>query len=135
MESEASPESLGFCYVAGRLPLGAVTETLREISHLRDLPRSLMRKQEPMFEIGYRMRIAPVSPDKGMGVWLLEPIPKGAIVFEYAGEVVTEEDANFREARYAKQKDAGKRYILDLVSSQGKPVIIVDSTHFGNVSR
>ena len=62
-------------------------------------------------QIKYRMRIVPVSPERGWGVWLLEDVPAGTLLFEYAGEIITPSIAAAREHTYASNLACGRHYI------------------------
>lgn len=77
------------------------------------------------------------------GIWILEDVPKGAVLFEYVGEVVSPETASVREINYIAKRGQNKphgapHYIYELTRrEEGKtsPVVIVDATYVGNVSR
>ena len=73
------------------------------------------------------------------GIWILEDVPKGAALFEYVGEVVSPETASVREINYLAKRGQNKpHYIYELTRrEEGKtsPVVIVDATYVGNVSR
>ena len=77
------------------------------------------------------------------GIWILKDVPKGAVLFEYVGEVVSPETASVREINYLAKRGQNKphgapHYIYELTRrEEGKtsPVVIVDATYVGNVSR
>lgn len=155
VESEVEPECLGFCYAPGRLSGSVVKEALKQMKTMKELPEILRHKQDVFQKVKYRMRVVPVDPNRGFGVWVLEGIPKGEHLFEYAGEVVSSKIAASREAAYLAKGMNGKlqgkpapHYIYEILpkgrkDAKGesgqqpppKPVIILDSTYFGNVSR
>ncbi len=95
---------------------------------------------------------------KGLGVWLLEgPVPKGEILFEYGGEMISQFTASVREQKYFesnqmnfiyqllppnKGREKGREAASASASAQpgramaaASPVAMVDATHFGNVAR
>ncbi|CAB3372667.1 Hypothetical predicted protein [Cloeon dipterum] len=62
---------------------------------------------------------------KGWGVKTLRPIPKGAYVCEYIGEVITDSDADSRD---------DDSYLFDLDNREGETYCI-DARKYGNIAR
>ncbi|QDZ22717.1 hypothetical protein A3770_08p52350 [Chloropicon primus] len=114
VESEIGSKELGFVYVPGRLRKGAVSDALRRMKSFDDLSTILKSKLDDAITVNHRMRVAAVSPEKGHGIWLLEEVTRGEVLFEYGGLEVSEECVHQSSA-----------YFLNNV----------DATHFGNVSR
>ena len=156
VESECDPEDLGFCYISGRLGQNVIKNQLKRIRRIEDLPQVLQQEQDLFQKINYRMRVVPVGSKKGLGVWLLQSVPAGDILFEYAGEVVSQQIASFREISYLSkyfsvarrvQENRPPHYIYEILPQEKglrragkaqeppKPLVILDSTYFGNVSR
>ena len=84
------------------------------------------------------------SASKGLGVWLLEgPVPKGEILFEYGGEMISQATAAVRERKYFEKNQMNFVYqLLPPARAPGAkarpaatPVAMVDATHFGNIAR
>lgn len=79
----------------------------------------------------YTLAIFRTPTGKGWGVKALQPIPKGAFVVEYVGEVITNDDADRRGLEYDNE---GTTYLFDLDYHETDNPMTVDATRFGNVS-
>ena len=135
VETEVPPKDLGLVYVPGLLRDGVVSAALRDMEGLLDLPRLLKRGQMDSNAVRYRVRIVQSSPEKGRGVWLLEKASARELLFDYSGEVVGEAEANRREKMYRARRALGDYFVYDLKGQAGRPHMVVDATHFGNVGR
>lgn len=75
---------------------------------------------------------------KGWGVRAKEPIPKGAFVFEYIGEILTNKEMSERnEARkglqfFAVALDADSLCEREVNDDSG---LLLDATYIGNIAR
>jgi hypothetical protein len=143
VESELRPEALGFCYVPGRISASVVKNALRKIKSTKELVDVIRQEQQARFKaVKYRIRVVPVDPKRGFGLWVLEDIPKkGEVLFEYAGEILSPQEAGRREKGYSLNPNIqnyiyeGGRNAKSKHGDSEKPKIILDSTFFGNVSR
>ncbi|XP_077972009.1 histone-lysine N-methyltransferase SUV39H2-like [Styela clava] len=109
-----------------------------------------LKPGKPIYECNSRCRCGPDCPNrviqkgskytlaifqtpngKGWGVKALQPIPKGAFVIEYVGEVITNVEAERRGMEYDSE---GITYLFDLDYHETDNPMTVDATRFGNVS-
>ena len=85
-----------------------------------------------------RVRVVYCGPGKGWGVEAAEPVPAGAFVCEYAGEVITVAEAR---RRWRAAPAGAPNYILCLRERRAADVdtdaevTVIDSTETGNVAR
>ncbi|XP_014772580.2 histone-lysine N-methyltransferase SETMAR [Octopus bimaculoides] len=85
--------------------------------------------------IRFKTEVFSASPDKGFGLRTLEFIPRGSFVSEYAGEVISDNEAKQRTSLIEQQTQMN--YILVLKEHYGDKLVqtCVDPTYFGNISR
>ncbi|CAK8689282.1 histone-lysine N-methyltransferase SUV39H2-like [Clavelina lepadiformis] len=79
----------------------------------------------------YAISLFKTPNGKGWGVKALQPIPKGAFVMEYVGEIITNEEAERRGKEY---DSCGITYLFDLDFYDSQNPLTVDATNFGNMS-
>ncbi|CAI5488527.1 unnamed protein product, partial [Closterium sp. Naga37s-1] len=81
-----------------------------------------------------------MTAGKGWGVRTLERLPRGAFVFEYAGEVVTNTEMDERNQRQARNQRGTFPIYLDADwAAEGgltdDEALCLDATQLGNVAR
>lgn len=76
-----------------------------------------------------------IESSKGMGLFTSKAIPMGTFVCEYAGEVITLEQAAIRNQMNINQGRMNYIFCLNEFSNSTLTRMIVDPTNFGNIGR
>lgn len=79
------------------------------------------------------LKICRTNPKKEWGIQTLEELPRGAFVFEYVGQIVSNEEMSTQPFRtkYVMDLDADWRSELKLLDDEA---LCLDATKCGNVS-
>lgn len=77
---------------------------------------------------GMKDMVIGASAIAGYGLFLNEPVKFGKYLGEYVGEIINHEEGEIREERRRKKLDPGYLFTINTE-------FVIDSTHFGNVTR